>query len=134
MFPSCVAGLDGRFLELERPCDWRVCVRREVWSFFTSVRSCSISASSSGKAGAVVAETVGVDTSTTLSASSASSSSVAVVLVEASTIRTFEGNRWRNSSLRNVLSVMPAWSPNSCCMRRNNRPFPLRAKYAWNSS
>ena len=67
-----------------------------------------------------MAETVGVATSMTLSASSASSSSVVEVLVEASTIRTFGGKRWRNSSRRKVLSVTPARSPSNCCMRRNS--------------
>ena len=53
----------------------------------------------------VVAAIVGVATSTILSASSASSSRLVVVLVEASTIQTFEGNRWRNSSRRKAPSV-----------------------------
>ena len=65
-------------------------------------------------------ETVGAATSTTLSASSASSSKVAVALAEASTIRTFDGSRCRNSSHRKVLSVVHALSPRSCCIRRNS--------------
>ena len=48
----------------------------------------------------------GAVTSTTLLASSASSSKVAVALVEASTMRMFDGSHYRNSSHRKVLSVV----------------------------
>ena len=69
----------------------------EVCNCSTADCSCSISARILGNEEALVAaivgvKTVGAATSTTLSASSASSSKVAVVLVEASTMRTFGGN------------------------------------------
>ena len=50
----------------------------------------------------------GTATSVTLSANSASSLKDEVLLAEASTNRTFGGRRWRNSSLRKVLSTAPA--------------------------
>ena len=118
---ECGAGLDCRLREVERPRDWRERERKELCSCLTSVRSCCNSSRSCGEGeGVEVAAMVGAATSAILSASSASSSRLVVVLVEASTIRTFGGKRCRNSSRKNVLSVTPARSPSNCCIRRNN--------------
>ena len=68
----------------------------------------------------VVAAIVEAATSVILSASSASSTRLVVALVEASTIRTLEDKRCKNSSRKNVLSVTPARSPSSCCMWHSN--------------
>ena len=94
----------------------------EVCNCSTADRSCSISAriSGEGHGEVLLAATVGAATSTTLSASSASSSNIAVVLVEASTMCTFDGSLYRNNSRRKVLSVVLALSPSSCCILHNN--------------
>ena len=69
-----------------------------------------------------MADTEGVATSITLSASSASLSRVRDSSVEANTMRTLAGRRWRKSSRRNVpsLSGAPVLSPNSCCILRSS--------------
>ena len=117
----CGAGLDCQFREVERPRDWWERVRTEFCSCLTSVRNCYNSVRSCGEGGGVVvAATVGAATSALLSASSANSSRLVVALVEASTMRTFKGKHCRNSSRKNVLSVTPARSQSSCCIRRSN--------------
>ena len=61
---------------------------------------------------------VGVATSITLSASSATLFRSMRLLVDASTIRTLAGNRWRKCSQRKELTfAVPSLSPKSCCMR-----------------
>ena len=65
----------------------------EVCSFWTSALAFPVPIGVQDRRGALVAVTVGVANSTTLSASSSISSRVAVVLLEASTMRTFGGSR-----------------------------------------
>ena len=61
---------------------------------------------------------VGVATSITLSASSVSLERSIELLVDARTILTFAGRRWRKISHRK--GVGSAISPRSCCMRLSN--------------
>ena len=61
---------------------------------------------------------VGVPTSITLSASSASLGRSVELLVDARTILTFVGRRWRKSLHRK--GVASAVSPRSCCMCLSN--------------
>ena len=72
---------------------------------------------SSERRGALTVEMDGAATSTTLSANWARFSKLLVSGLEASTMRTFAGKCWRNSSRRKELSMAPALSPNSCCIR-----------------
>ncbi len=88
--------------------DWR-----EACSLATSALSCS---SLLVRWVGVMAATTGVATSGTLSASSASSSRVVVAGAVANTILILAGRRCKNSSLRKVLSRVPALSPSSCCI------------------
>ena len=40
--------------------------------------------------------------------------------VEARTIRTLPGRRWRKSSRMNDPSIAPAWSPSNCCIQHSS--------------
>ena len=66
--------------------------------------------------------TVGVATSITLSAKSASLWRSMEESVEARTILTLAGTRWRKSSRRNELASadVPSLSPRSCCICLSN--------------
>ena len=93
-------------------------VRRE-----TSSRSCLTSkgetpAAVGVGAGSARLAMVGVATSITLSARSASWWRSVELSVDARTILTFVGRRWRKSSRRK--GVVSAVSPRSCCMRLSN--------------
>ena len=107
---ECGAGLDCRLWEVERPRDWRERERKELCSCLTSVHSCNCSRSCGEGEGVEVAAMVGAATLAILSESAASSSMLVVVLVDASTTHTFGGKRCRNSSCKNVLSVIQAQS------------------------
>ncbi len=61
----------------------------------------------------------GVATSIILSAVSASASR-SLASMDARTIRTLPGKRWRNNSFRKEASVAENLSPKSCCIRRRS--------------
>ena len=70
----------------------------------------------------VMADTEGAETSMTLSAMSASLLMSMVESVEARTILTLAGSRWRNNSWKKEAASADALSlsPRSCCIRRKS--------------
>ena len=114
-------GMDGEGL---RDCRWEgdrcwccaLGMSNDCTSFLRSAistRNCSTSVE------VVTFEIEGVATSIIWSACSARLSKL-VVLVEASTMHTLEGNHCKNNSRKNETSVLLAFSPSSCCIRLSN--------------